>query len=102
MPHVKINQKESSTSSLPGSTAVIWKRSQYDVIMLTHLFVSVAVETLGPVSAKGLRFLDKIDDRLTAISHESCPFSNIFVTLLIQCFNMIAFCGSISEMDIEV
>ena len=57
-----------STSSLPDraaeAAAILKKR--YAVIRLTHILVPVAVKTLGPVNAEGLRFLDQTVDRLTA------------------------------------
>ena len=67
----------SAISSLPGSaaeTAVVRKRSKYATITLTHIFVPVAVESLGPVNAEGLRFLNQIGDRLSAVTRECRPF----------------------------
>ena len=68
----------SSASSLPGSAteaAVIREWSKYATIMLIHIFVQVAVETLGTDNAEGLRFLDQIGDRLLPLleTHESPP-----------------------------
>ena len=70
--------RHSSSSWLPGSAAeaaVVRKRSKYGAITLTHIFVPVAVETLEPVNAEVLRFLDRIGDRLSAVieTHDSRP-----------------------------
>ena len=49
--------------SLPGSAAeaaAARKRSKYAAITLTHMFVPVAVETLGPLNAEGLVFWIKL------------------------------------------
>ena len=61
----------SATSMLPGSAAeaaAICKRSKYGTIMLTNIFIPVAIETLGSVNAEGIRFLDQIGDRLSAVT----------------------------------
>ena len=49
----------SATSSLPGSaaeSAAARERSKYAAITLTHIFIPISIETLGPVNAEGLRF----------------------------------------------
>ena len=63
----------SATSSLPDSAAeaaAVRNISKYADITLTDIFVPVAVETLGPVNAEGVRLLDKIGDRLSAVTGE--------------------------------
>ena len=85
----------SVASSLPGSVAeaaVARKRSKYVAIMLTHIFVPVVVETLGPVNTEGLRFLNQIGDSFLPLpeTHASRPS----YIRLVQRFNMIAFRGS--------
>ena len=89
----------SSTSSLPGSAAeaeAVRKRSKYAAITLTHIFVQVAVETLGPINAEGPRFLYQIGDRLSAVTGDPRQSSVLYQSLpvLVQRLNMIAFCGS--------
>ena len=62
------------------------------------------METLGPVNAEGLRFLDQIGDRLSAVTEDPRVSSFLYQTLsvLVQRFNMIFFRGSfISETDTE-
>ena len=61
----------SATFSRSGSAAeaaAVRKSSKYAAITLTDNFVPVAVETLGPVDAEGLRFLDQIGDRLSVVT----------------------------------
>ena len=58
-------------SVCPGSVAeaaATRKSSKYAAITLTHIFVPVAVEALGPVNAEDLRFLDQIGDSLSAVT----------------------------------
>ena len=86
--------------------AAVRKRSKYyAAIMLTYIFVSVAVETLGPVYVKGLRFLDQIGDRLSAVTGDPRELSFLYqrLSVLVQRFNVIAFREPfISETDTEV
>ena len=96
----------SATFSRSGSAAeasAVRKSSKYAAITLALNFVPVAVETLGPADAEGLRFLDQIGDRLPAVTgdpRESSLYQRLSV--LVQRFNMIAFRGSfISETDTE-
>ena len=92
---------------LPGlaaEVAAVRKRSKYAASTLTHIFVPVAVETLGPVNAEDLRFLNQIGDRLSAVTGDSRESSFLYqrLSVLVQRFNMIAFRGFfISETDTE-
>ena len=97
----------SATSSLPGSAAeaaATRKRSKYAAITLTHIFVLVAIKTIGSVNAEGLNFLDQIGDGLSAVIGDSRRSSFLYqgLTVLVQRFNMIAFRSSfISETDTD-
>ena len=86
------------TSSLPGSAseaAATRKGSKYAAITLAHIFVPVAVELLGPINAECLRFLNEIDDRLSAFPGDPRESSFLYQRLfvLVQRFNTIAFRG---------
>ena len=70
----------------------------------SHIFVPVAIETLQPISSRGLSFLVEFSNRLTAISGDARETSFLFqrVSVLIQRFNQIAFRGTfIDENDTE-
>ena len=70
----------------------------------THIFVSVAVETLGPICSRGLSFLVELSNRLAAISGDAREtfFLLQTVSVLIQRFNQIAFRGTfIDQNDTE-
>ena len=96
-----------STSSHPGSAAeaaAIEKKSNYAAITRIHIFVPVAVETLGPIHVNGLSFIYQIDDRLSAVAGDTRESSFLFqrLSVLVQRFNVIACRGSfISETDID-
>ena len=97
----------SAAFSLPGlaaEAAATRKSSNYAAITLTHIFVPVAIKTLGPVNAEGLRFLDQIDNKLSAVTADSRESSFLYQRLyvLVQRFKMIVFHGFlISETDTE-
>ena len=72
------------------------KSLKYASINNTHIFVPVAVETLGPIGSRGMSFLVEISNRLATISGDARETSFLFqrVSALIQLFNQIAFRGT--------
>ena len=72
------------------------KSLTYASITNTHIFVPVAIETLGPICSRGLSFLMEINNRLAAISGDARETSFLFqrISVLIQRFNQIAFRGT--------
>ena len=80
------------------------KSLKYASITNTHIFVPVAIETLGPICSRGLSFLVDISNRLAAISGDARDTSFLFqrVSVLIQRSNQIAFRGTfINGIDTE-
>ena len=95
-----------ATSSHPGSAgeaAATRKRSKFAAISLTHIFVPVEVETLGPVNAERLCFPDQIGERLFAVTRDPRESSLLYqrLSVIVQRFYMIAFRGLNSETDTE-
>ena len=72
------------------------KSLKYVSITNTHIFVPVAIETLGLICSRGLSFLAKISNHLATISGDTRETSFLFqnVSVLIQRFNQIAFRGT--------
>ena len=80
-----------------GSDAAAERKSlKYASITNTHIFVPVAIETLGPICSRELSFLVKISNCLAAISDDATETSFLFqwVSVLIQRFTQIAFRGT--------
>ena len=69
------------------------KKSKYTAITRTHIFVPVAVETLGQSMPMVCISLDQIGGKLSAISGNPRESSFLYQRLpvLVQRFNMIAF-----------
>ena len=80
------------------------KSLKYASITNTHIFVPVAIETLGAICSRGLSFLAKISNRLATISGDARETSFLFqrVSVLLQRFNQIAFRETFTDgNDIE-
>ena len=72
------------------------KSLKYASITNTHIFVPVAIETLGPICSRSLSFLVDISNRLAAISGDARETSFLFqrVSVFIQRFNQVVFRGA--------
>ena len=98
----------SSASSTPGGAgeaAATRKLSKYATIGQTHIFILVALETMGPINAEGSRFFYELGDRPNSVSGDPRESSFLFQRLsaLVQRFNMVAFRGTFTpETDVEV
>ena len=77
------------TSGAAAEAASAVKTLKYEQISATYLFVSLAVETLGPICVKGSSFLEELGRRISVKSGDppqtSFPFQRISVA--IQRFN---------------
>ena len=80
------------------------KSLKYASITNTHIFLPVAIETLGLICSRDLSFLVEISNRLSTISDDARETSFLFqrVSVLTQRFNQIAFRGTfIDENETE-
>ena len=72
------------------------KVSKYAGLSASHLFVSIAIETLGPINEAGHSFLSELERRLSTISDD--PRESLFlfqrISIPIQKFNEVAFRGT--------
>ena len=48
--------------------AAKWKRTKYAEIIQSHIFVPIAIETLGPINMNDQCFLDSLGERLSPVS----------------------------------
>ena len=95
-----------STSSTPGAaaeTAATRKLSKYSAVSQTHIFILVALKTMGPINAEGIHFLYELGDRLVSVSGDPRESSFLLqrLSVPVQRFNMVAFRGTFnSKADI--
>ena len=79
-----------------AQAAAVKKVSKYAGLSASHLFVSIAIETLGPINEAGHSFLSEMGRRLSTISDDPREFFFLFqrITIIIQRFNEVAFRGT--------
>ena len=72
------------------------KVSKYAGLPASHLFVPIAIETLGPINEAGHSFLSELGRRLSTISDDPRETFFLFqrISILIQRFNEVAFRGT--------
>ena len=72
------------------------KVSKYTGLPASHLVVSIAIETLGPINEAGHSFLSELGRRLSTISDDPRESFFLFqrISILIQRFNEVAFRGT--------
>ena len=72
------------------------KSAKYPSLPSSHIFQSLAQETLGPVNTTGISFLSKLSRRLTSVSGDSRETMYLFqrVSLSVQRYNPVAFKGT--------
>ena len=73
------------------------KRAKYAKIIQSHLFIPIAIETLGPINMDGQRFLDSLGERLSSVSGDPRETTFLYqrLSVLIQIFNSVAFRGTL-------
>ena len=69
---------------------------QKSVVIQSHIFVPIAIETLGPFDIDGQRLFDSLGERLSSISSDPSEISVLYqnISVLYQVFNLVAFRGS--------
>ena len=93
-----------SASTTAGSVtegAASRKDNKYSAIAQSHIFVPLAIETLGPINFKRLKFLSELSDRLTAATDDPIEASFLFkrMSILIQRFNAVCFQGTFTQPE---
>ena len=85
----------STVSASAANAAAARKHIKYDTALATHIFVPVAVETLGPFCDEGLKFVSEIGLSLSTISADLQETNFLFlrISVLIQRFNKVVFMG---------
>ena len=91
----------STTAGSIAKGAASRKDNKYSAIAQFHVFVPLAIETLGPINFKGLQFLSELSDRLTAATDEPREASFLFqrISILIQHFNAVCFQGTFTQPE---
>ena len=86
----------SSSAGAAAECAADRKESKYQSLALTHTFIPLAFETLGPINSKGTVFLNQLGRRISACTNDMRETAFLFqrLSLTIQRFNAVCFKGS--------
>ena len=92
-----------TSSGAVAEAAANRKTAKYTSVANTHIFVPIAVETLGPVCSEAESFLTDLGRRLSQHSDDPRETTYLFqrLSVLIQRFNSICFRGSFIEEAIN-
>ena len=71
-------QNGTTAPASAANAAAARKDAKYDAILATHIFVPVAVETIGPFCDEGLKFISEIGLRLSTVSDDSRESNFLF------------------------
>ena len=76
-----------------AEAAATRKKAKYAEIIQSHLFVPIAIVTLGPINMDGKRLLDSLGERLSSVSRDPRKTTFLYqrLSVLIQIFNSVAF-----------
>ena len=76
------------------------KHAKYDTTSATHIFVTVAVGSIGSFCDEVFKFVLEIGLRLSTVSDGSREFNFLFqrISFLIQRFNEVAFHGTFQDI----
>ena len=80
-----------------AEAAATRKRAKYAEIIQSHIFVPIAIETLGPINMGDQRFLDSLGECLSSVSGDPRETTFLYqrLSVLIQIFNSVAFRGTL-------
>src|SRR6218665_3934616 len=87
------------SSGSAAEQAAVRKTAKYPLLPATHVFVSIAFETLGPVNAEGAEFLSELGRRISSVSgyQRERNFLLQRLSICVQRHNAIAFRGTFQD-----
>ena len=95
----------SSSAGAAAESAAERKELKYQSLVLTHTFIPLAFETLGPINSKGTVFLNQLGRRISTCTNDMRETSFLFqrLSLTIQRFNAVcvngSFCFNTADFD---
>jgi len=92
-----------TTAGAAAEAAATRKLAKYQVLSNTHVFVPLAVETLGPINNIGLDFISDLGRNLTLVTGDPRESSFLFqrLSINVQRFNAVAFRGTFADTIIH-
>ena len=88
------------TAASAAETAATRKRVKYAVIEQTHDFIPVALETLGPMSASAVEFIEDIGHKLKEVTSDPRETQFLFqrLSVAIQRFNVVCLADTFRDV----
>ena len=96
-------QATERTAGAAAAHALAQKIAKYTAITPSHIFVPVAVETLGAWNAEGLSLIQEIGRRASILTGDPREATFIFqrVSVAVQRGNVASFAGTLPPVDLE-
>ena len=88
------------TAASAAETAATRKRSKYAAIEQTHDFIPVALETLGPMGASAVEFVEDIGRKVTEVTSDPRETQFLFqrLSVAIQLFNVVCLADTFRDI----
>jgi hypothetical protein len=94
-------QQTSRRAGAAAEVAEDRKNSKYQAFLNSHVFVPVAMETMGPMNDKGLELVSDIGRLLAQVTGDSreTSFLHQRLSVTVQRFNAVAFGGTMATIQ---
>ena len=98
--HDSISIKHGTSTNERGRDCCDSKRSKYAAIEQTHDFIPVALETLSPMSASAVEFVDDIGRKVTEVTSDPRETQFLFqrLSVAIQRFNVVCLADTFRDV----
>ena len=91
----------STTAGAAAEAAATRKQAKYQELSNTHVFIPLALETLGPINNTGMDFISDLARDLTRSTGDPRESSFLFqrLSISVQRFNAVAFRGTFTDSE---
>src|SRR6218665_3263082 len=91
----------STTSGAAAEAAATRKQAKYQELSNMHVFIKLALETLGPINNTGIDFISDLACDLTLSTGDPRETSFLFqqLSISVQRFNAVAFRGTFTDSE---
>jgi len=91
----------STTAGAAAEAAATRKQAKYQELSNTHVFIPLALETLGPINNTGIDFISDLARDLTRSTGDPREYSFLFqrLSISVQRFNAVAFRGTFTDSE---
>ena len=100
---ISYTSASASTAGAVAEAAASRKRVKYTDIATSHIFIPIAIETMGPLCSEATEFIVELGRRLSVATGDPREPTFLFqrLSILIQRYNAVAFRGSFIEDTLD-